>query len=154
HSVPTRRSSDLPCWEQSVAELTLRSVLETLPKARLLELGRQFGVGLDAAGTRDAHVGTLDGSRQLRLPQVAAWMQRDELRRACERHGLPANERSRAALSARLLEASGVPDSVPVPGIFGGRDFKRLAPRRGDIVQVRHRQYLVEGVVPPPEPNH
>lgn len=135
-------------------ELTLRSVLETLPKARLVELGRYFGVGLDVGGTREAHIDTLDESRQLRLREVAAWMGRDELRRACERHGLAAKERSRAVLSTRLLEASGIKDSIPVPAIFGGRDFERLAPRVGDIVQVRQRQYLVERVVPPPEPEH
>lgn len=137
-----------------MSSLTLRSVLETLPKARLVELGRYFGVGIDVRGTREAHIGTLDESRQLRLREVAGWMGRDELRRACERHGLAAKERSRAVLSTRLLEASGIKDSVPVPGIFGGRDFKRLAPRVGDIVQVRQRQYLVERVVPPPEPDH
>lgn len=79
-------------------------------------------------------------------------MGRDELRRACEKHGLKAKERSRPALAAKLLEASGIPESVPPVGIFGGRDFKRHAPVKGDIVQVRQRQYLVEAVTAPPQP--
>src|SRR5690606_10073271 len=76
----------------------------------------------------------------------------DELRRACDRHALPSSDRSRPALATRLLEASGVSDSVPPSGVFGGRDVDRRAPARRDIVEVRKRQYLVEAVVPPPKP--
>lgn len=135
-----------------MAETTLESVLDTLPKGRLEELGRHFGVGLSSTGTRESHVAGLRSSAQIRLQQLVSWMGRDELRRACERHGLKAKERSRPALAAKLLEASGIPDSIPPVGIFGGRDFKRHAPQKGDIVQVRQRQYLVEGVSPPPQP--
>lgn len=134
-----------------MTEVTLQSVLTTLPKARLVELARHFSIGLNEAGTRESHVQGLERSQQLRLHQIVSWMGRDELRRACERHGLSANDRSRPALAARMLEASGIPDSIPPTGIFGGRDFKRHAPLKGDIVQVRQRQYLVEGVSPPPK---
>jgi hypothetical protein len=78
-------------------------------------------------------------------------MGRDELRRACERHGLSAKERSRPALAAKLLQAAGGTDTIPPTGIFGGPDFQRLAPVAGDIVQVRQRQYLVESVIAPPK---
>ena len=135
-----------------MADITLESVLGTLPKGRLVELGRHFAVGLDDAGTKESHLASLKGSDQLRLHQLVSWMGRDELRRACERHGLTAKERSRPALAAKLLGASGAPESVPPKGIFGGRDFKRHAPEKGDIVQVRQRQYLVESVTPPPQP--
>jgi len=135
-----------------VSETTLESVLGTLPKVRLLELGRHFGVGLADVGTKESHVIGLHSSRQIRLNQLVSWMGRDELRRACERHGLKAKERSRPALAAKLLEASGAPESVAPKGLFGGSDFKRHAPQRGDIVQVRQRQYLVEEVSPPPHP--
>ncbi|HXS17087.1 MAG TPA: hypothetical protein VN764_07860, partial [Polyangiaceae bacterium] len=133
---------------------TLKSILETLSKARLVELGRYAGVGLDGGGSKDTLLSILDQSRQVRLNQLVAWLGRDELRRACERHGLPSADRSRPNLAARLLQASGVADSESPRGIFGGRDFNRAAPAPGDVVQVRQRQYLVEAVSPPPEPNH
>lgn len=133
-------------------ETTLKSVLEVLPKARLVELGRHFGVGVNGDATKEAQLDDLLESRQVRLPALVSWMGRDELRRACQKHGLPATDRARPALAKRLLDAYGAPDSVPPVGIFGGADFKRHAPRVGDIVQVRQRQYLVEGVAPPPQP--
>lgn len=133
---------------------TLETVLDALPKGRLFELARHFGVGLDLGATREAQVLRLVRSGQLRLGGLVEWMGREELRRACERHQLPATERSRRALASRLLEASGGADSARPTGIFGGRDFHRHAPEVGDIVQVRQRQYLVEGVIPPPEHHH
>lgn len=137
-----------------MATPTVDSVLETLPRPRLVELGRSFGVGIEESATREHHVATLKASGQLRLAQLVTWMGRDELRRACERHGLAAKERARPALAARLLEAAGSPDSARPLGLFGVRPFDRHAPRVGDVVRVRQRQYLVEGVVPPPEPTH
>lgn len=133
---------------------TISSVLETLPKPRLIELGRQFGVGLSDSSPKETQVATLQASGQLRLTQLVEWMGRDELRRACERHGMPTKERARPALAAKLLEASGAADSKRVASLFGAREFDRHAPHVGDIVQVRQRQYLVEGVAPPPEPSH
>lgn len=137
-----------------MATPTVDSVLETLPRPRLVELGRSFGVGIEESATREHHVATLKASGQLRLAQLVTWMGRDELRRACERHGLAAKERARPVLAARLLEAAGTPDSARPLGLFGARPFDRHAPRVGDVVRVRQRQYLVEGVVPPPEPTH
>ncbi len=133
-------------------ETSLESVLEVLPKARLVELGRHFGVGIEGNSTKEAQLARLAASHQVRLQQLVSWMGRDELRRACQKHGLPATDRARPALAKRLLDAYGAPDSIPPVGIFGGADFKRHAPRVGDIVQVRQRQYLVEGVTPPPKP--
>ena len=133
---------------------TVDSVLETLPRQRLVELGRTFGVGIEESSSKEQHLQTLRDSGQLRLTQVVSWMHRDELRRACERHGLVARERARPVLAARLLEAAGAPDSAHPIGLFGVQPFNRHAPRVGDVVQVRQRQYLVERVTPPPEPTH
>ncbi|MEO8906076.1 MAG: DEAD/DEAH box helicase [Polyangiaceae bacterium] len=133
---------------------SLDSVLETLPRARLVELGRTVGVGLEESANKEHHVATLKASGQLRLPQIVAWMYRDELRRACERHGLSAKERARPVLASRLLEAAGAAESARPVGLFGARPFARHAPRVGDVVQARQRQYLVERVAPPPEPTH
>lgn len=133
---------------------SVASVLETLPKARLIELGRQFGVGLSETAAKEAQIAALQSSGQVRLQQLVEWMGRDELRRACERHGMPTKERARPALAGKLLDASGAADSKRPSGLFGVREFNRHAPRVGDIAQVRQRQYLVEGVTPPPEPSH
>jgi hypothetical protein len=133
---------------------TLSTVLDVLPKARLLELGRHFGVGLDAAHTKEQHIVALETSEQLRVGGVVKWMDREELRRACARHGLATKERARPELAARLLDALGVPDSAKPTGLFGSRPFPRHAPRAGDVALVRQRQYLVERVTDPPEPHH
>lgn len=141
----------------SVSSMTtpsLDSILDTLPRPRLVELGRTVGVGIEESATKEHHVATLKASGQLRLAQIVAWMHRDELRRACERHGLSAKERARPVLASRLLEAAGAAESARPVGLFGARPFARHAPRVGDVVQARQRQYLVERVAPPPEPTH
>lgn len=134
------------------AELTLRTVLQSLPKDRLVQVGQHFNVGVPEHATRDAQVALLERSRQLGLQKLLEWLGRDELRRLCERLGLPSRERSRAALAVRLLEHAGAADSAPAAAVFGARPFNPLAPSVGAIVRVRQRQYLVEGVTPPPEP--
>lgn len=133
-------------------ELTLRTVLEGLPKARLVQLGQHFNVGVPENAPRETQVARLDGSRQVRLRPLLEWLGRDELRHVCQRLGIRSNERSRSALVAKLLEYAGAADSVPRTALFGARPFDPLAPSVGAIVRVRQRQYLVEGVTPPPEP--
>jgi hypothetical protein len=129
----------------------VQSILETLTKARLAELARSLGVALASQAPREAQVAVLGSSDQLRLRSVVEWMGRDELRRACEAHGISAQERSRTALAARLLEASGTPDSARPRGLFELRGSADGAPKAGDIAIVRHRQYLVERVIAPGE---
>ncbi|NUQ72866.1 MAG: DEAD/DEAH box helicase family protein [Polyangiaceae bacterium] len=80
-------------------------------------------------------------------------MARDELRTACDSHGLDAESRARSELAARLLQALGDRKSAPPPGLFGARIVSRLTPVRGDIALVRQRQHLVEDVIAPGEPN-
>ncbi|MFN0253776.1 MAG: DISARM system SNF2-like helicase DrmD, partial [Kofleriaceae bacterium] len=80
------------------------------------------------------------------LPAWLGYLVRDELRAACREHKIDASSRSRADLAGALLDAAGLPRGRDtIPPIFedvGARDV----PRRGDIVVVRHRQYLVDTV--------
>jgi hypothetical protein len=54
---------------------------------------------------------------------------------------------------ARLLEAAGDGAAIPVPSAHAAASDRHLRPEAGDIVQVRHRQYLVEEVAPPGHPD-
>ena len=127
-----------------------RSVLELLTKLRLAAVGRELGVSLPASGTKEAQVEALSSSSALSLPGLLHSLGRDELRAACRAHGLDDSGRSRPALLARLLAASGE-DALPsVPSTFSA-PANGTRPKPGDIVHVRHRQYLVEDVVPPGE---
>lgn len=132
------------------ADLSVRSVLDALEsKARLFEVARHFGVAVPAKGTRAELANALARSEQVRLRSLISWMGRDELRNACAQHGLDSSARARQALAARLLEAAGAPESAPPAALFGARVVHRTAPRTGDVALLRHRQYLVEEVVPP-----
>jgi superfamily II DNA or RNA helicase len=133
---------------------TTRTVLSVLQKARVLEVGREFGVVVPATGTKDTLVEALATSGQVRFQDVLGALGRDELKAACRAHGLDDSGRARPALAARLLQAHGAGDSVPPPPIFAAREIPRYAPRPGDIVQVRHRQYLALDVQAPPAPGH
>jgi SNF2 family DNA or RNA helicase len=129
---------------------TLRSLLEALPtKARLVDVARHFGVAVPRQGTKAEMAAALARSDQLRFRGVVEWMGRDELRVACQLHGLSAAGRARQGLAARLLEAAGAKESAPPPALFGARVVHRLTPRQGDIALVRQRQYLVEDLVEP-----
>ncbi len=85
----------------------------------------------------------------LDLPSILGRLRRDELRSACRAHGLDATGRGRGDLMARLAGpglATGAREGEPA--------WQRLhqadgLPREGQIVQVRHRQYLVTGVTTP-----
>jgi ERCC4-related helicase len=132
----------------------VRSLLESLPtRARLFDVARHFGVAVPQKGTKAELSITLAGSQQIGLRNLVEWMGRDELRLACEKHGLNADSRARSALAGRLLEASGSPESAPPAALFGARVVHRLTPRAGDIAYVRHRQYLVEAVKEPGAPD-
>ena len=127
-----------------------QSVLHVLSKARLLDLARDLGVALSAAGTKEQQVGALLESRRVQFRELLRALGRDELKAACRAHGLDDSGRDRPLLAARLLEAHGAADSAPPPPIFGVGEAPRYAPRPGDIVACRHRQWLVETVDGPP----
>ena len=127
---------------------TADSVLEALTQERLLDLSRAFGIGLRSGREAKGRMaGRLGEQLSGRLPTLLRELGRDELRAVCRRHGLPAESRSRAELQARLLEAAGLDpaDSIPPPAEHGPDDG---LPKRGQVVQARHRQWMVEDVRP------
>ncbi|HEX7602193.1 MAG TPA: SNF2-related protein, partial [Polyangiaceae bacterium] len=131
-----------------------RTVLLTLSKARLLELARAFAVSVPPAAPREDQVAVLVDAPQVRFRDLLGILGRDELKAACRTHGLDDAGRARPLLAARLMQAHGAVESAPPRPIFRAHQIPRYAPRTGDIVQVRHRQWLVEDVVPPPEEGH
>ncbi len=131
-----------------------RTVLQTLPKTRLLELGRISAVAVPPNATKEAQAEALALSGSVRFRELLGSLGRDELKAACRSHGLDEAGRARPVLAARLLQAHGSLESAPPRPIFTANQIPRYAPRPGDIVQVRHRQWLVEEVVPPPAEGH
>ncbi len=131
-----------------------RTVLGVLPKARLVDLGRTLGVSVPPAETKEAQVDLLIGTGLVRFQHLLQQLGRDELRAVCRAHGLDDSGRARPKLAARLLEAHGAADTVPPQPIFQAHEIPRYAPRPGDIVACRHRQWLVEDVHPPPQEGH
>jgi hypothetical protein len=116
-----------------------------LTQARLVELARELGVSIPA-GRKDAQIAKLLERARLPLPAWLGNLVRDELRVACREHGVDASSRSRSELAGALLDAAGLPrDRDTIPPIFEDASARDL-PRRGDIVVVRHRQYLVDAV--------
>lgn len=133
---------------------SVHTLLESLAsRARLIELARHLGVFVSQKATKAELCAALARSEQTRIRAVVEWMARDELRTACDSHGLDAESRARSELAARLLQALGDRKSAPPPGLFGARIVSRLTPVRGDIALVRQRQHLVEDVIAPGEPN-
>ncbi len=124
---------------------TPESVLDALTQERLLDLSRTFGIGLRSGRETKANMASRLGQQlQGRLPTVLRELGRDELRSACRRHGVDHDSRSRNELQARLLEAAGLDPgkSVPPPPEHHLDDL----PRPGQVVQARHRQWMVEEV--------
>ncbi len=134
---------------------TTHSVLSTLRKKRLADVGRAVGLPLLDTLSRTEQVTLLVRSGRLRFRELLADLGRDELKAACRAHDLDDSGRARADLQSRLLLAHGeAMDSAPPPALFTCGEIPRYAPKPGDIVACRHRQWLVEDVVPPPEPKH
>lgn len=133
---------------------SVRTLLESLPsRGRLIELARYFGVFVPQRGTKAELVAALARSEQVRMRAVVEWMGRDELRAACQAHGLDASSRARQELAERLLQAFGDRKTAPPTGLFGAHVTPRLTPVKGDIALVRQRQYLVEDVITPEAPS-
>ncbi len=125
------------------------SLLQILPKARLVELGRSFGVAVPDLAKKEEQIARLVKSDRLAFTQLLSWLGRAELRTACKSHGVSADGRARQELADRLLELRGRRETLPPPPSFVRKDAPGALPRVGDIVQVRHRQYLVESVSEP-----
>jgi len=115
-----------------------------------VELGRTFAITVPTTATREEQVEALVSPGVIRFRELLGTLGRDELRAACRAHGLDDSGRARPLLAARLLQAHGLAETVPPKAIFAANAIPRYAPRPGDIARVRHRQWLVDDVVPPP----
>jgi hypothetical protein len=132
---------------------TSASVLRVLPRARLVEVARQYGVALPEQ-PREAQIAHLLATIEVDFGPLLGRLTREELRRACREHGLDDSARSRLELADSLLGVfDGDPGGSGVTGLFAASRVGRDAPESGDVIRLRHRQWLVEDVVPPPEPN-
>jgi hypothetical protein len=130
---------------------TPSTVLSVLPKGRLVDLGRELAIAVPASATKEQQVERLSGASGLDLPTLARLLTRDELKQACRSHSLDDSGRSRTELATRLLGRAFEAAGLPAP-LFAGTSRGGLGelPEPGDIVHVRHRQYLVEEVVSRP----
>lgn len=117
-------------------------------------MARLHGVALPSkAKTRQEQVSHVLCTINLAFGPLLGRLTRDELRRACREHGLDDSARSRTELADTLLGAfDGDPGDQAVTGLFAASRAQREAPEPGDVVRLRHRQWLVENVTPPPEP--
>ena len=123
-----------------------RTVLQLLPKPRLADLSRELGVVLKGSMNKEDQVAALARKGRPSLPVILRALGRDELKRACRRHGLDDTGRSREELAKRILGASAAANDSRAPS--SAPTFK-LSPEPGDIANVRQRQYLVTNVTPP-----
>lgn len=139
--------------EHPAIEPTSELLLRDLPRPRLAEVARLHGVALPDK-TREEQVAHLLQVVDVPFGTLLNRLTRDELRRACRIHGLDDSARSRTELANSLLDAYGKdPGEASVAGLFASSRVGREAPVEGDVIRLRHRQWLVESVAPPPEPN-
>lgn len=103
------------------------TLLRILPKARLVDLGRQFGVAIAKPNgvPKEESVARLLGSGQLVFQELVEWMRCDELRQACRKLGVDTGGRSRRVLSDALLRAHGAA-SVPPRSILETRQTRAI----------------------------
>ena len=132
-------------------QLDFSSLLSCLTRDRLVEVGRSLGVPLPSSARKERQVEAFVEAAPDQLAAVVALLQRDELKVICRQHGLPDGGRARSELAQRVLVAAGLGDAAPAPAFAAETEFRDL-PRPGDVVRVRHRQYLVEAVTPPSRP--
>ena len=132
--------------KSSAAQIpTSESVLSTLTQERLLDLSRVFGIGLRSGRETKSAMASRMGVRLLgRLPTLLRELGRDELRLVCRRHGVDAEARKRLDLQIRLVEAAGLDPSQTVPP--PPMDHVGRLPQAGQVLQARHRQWMVEQV--------
>lgn len=116
-----------------------------LQKQRLEDLGRDFGLQVSSAALKEAQIALLADS-PLDLPSILGRLRRDELRSACRTHGLDASGRGRGELMSRLSGRGTATHAHEAEAVWHGSRSADGIPRKGQIVQVRHRQYLVTGV--------
>jgi len=116
-------------------------------------VARLYGIALPDK-TRDEQVTHLLNMVDIPFAPVLGRLTRDELRRACRNHNLDNSVRSRSELANSLLKAfDGDTVDQVITGLFASSRVNRQAPEEGDVILLRHRQWLVEEVCPPPLPN-
>jgi hypothetical protein len=145
---PNEEPTAAPATSTSTPTLaTERSVLRTLDPRRIAEIGRTFGLALNERSPRDRNIEAVIASARPTLGDLLGYLTRDELRAACQAHGLPAGDRAREPLVARLLKRTTgtyeIPPETSSPATEA-RVIEPAVPRAGDIVRCRERQYLVQ----------
>ncbi|MDA7858632.1 DISARM system SNF2-like helicase DrmD [Mariniblastus sp.] len=135
-----------------LVEPSTETILKELPRPRLAELARLYGVALKPEFTREEQATYLLSTVDLPFATLVGRLTRDELRRICKKHGLAGDARARTKLANELIEAyQGDLGEAQVSGIFAASRSDREVPSIGDVVRLRHRQWLVEDVIPAPE---
>lgn len=127
---------------------TPASVLSMISRNRIVELGRSVGVSIPTSLSKEAQIRRLLDTSEVKLAKAVGWMGRAELKRACVAHELDASGHDRSALAQRLLDASAEAGAQAESPLFRAAAPPRAMPQPQDIVEVRHRQYLVEAVHP------
>ena len=128
-------------------------LLNDLPRHRLADVARQYGIALpdDSRAKQVAH---LTRTVDVKFGELLSRMTRDELRRACRKYDLDDSGRSRTELAEQLFgKFEGDVKEDIFLGIFAASKVDRAAPVVGDVILLRHRQWLVEDVVHPPQRN-
>jgi len=131
---------------------SIDSVLQILTKRRIVTIGREFGVAVPPLVNKEEQIQLLKEKGTLDFPTLLGWLGREELKATCRAHGLEDTGRARALLAGRLLEARGKEQEDLPAQLKKPKVADPFLPRKGDIVHVRHRQWLVEDFAAPPEP--
>ena len=158
---------------------TKRQVLDHLRRDELLAAADRFGLEVFDRRLRDPLIDVLAGARRAPIGDVLADFPRVRLKELCRALALDDGGREKALLIERLggkpattppppappqATLAAVPDppsprrppptedAPAAPRAFADAGPTRYVPEAGDVVQVRHRQYLVEDVTPPTDP--
>ncbi len=90
-----------------------RRILEALTRARLADLGAQFGLAGLSGKSKDVVVKAIAGTRAVKTAQLLETLSRDELKSLCRTFGLDDGGRDKQSIVARL---TGSPDGKAVAG--------------------------------------
>jgi hypothetical protein len=111
-----------------------------------------MSVRVPPESTKEEQVGALQRANLPDVPRLLSWLTRDELRSVCRAHGLDDSGRARRVLVTRIAQMYKPGHSAPPPPESERSRELGAPPVAGDLVLCRQRQYLVEEVVPAPEP--
>lgn len=94
-----------------------RKILDCLPRGRLLELAKAFGVAGLSGKAKDDVATALAAERAIKTPELLAALSRDELKAVCRAAGLDDAGREKQVLIDRVLGEPGVRTAqAPRPG--------------------------------------